>query len=592
MKIRAIAIGLCLSIVPWLPAGADEAFQAQLRHADAVRSSDPAAFVRAIDILDARRDEASLEQKQHLQLLHAYKEGFQGNFDAAVKLAEDLHGKAVDPEVKQRASLLIANSAAATRDFALGLTHLERALAATGVPDADPKLREQALAVATILYSQFDKFELSRQYADQLIAATDNPRTLCIARQQRLTALRGLGAWPSDSREVEDALAECEAVGEKVFASFIRIEMAKHLAEIGDNGAAERLLSRHLKEAEAAGYTRLISEFHSLLAGFRLERGDLVNARKLARSAIDIDSGNSASVPKVEAMKVLYEVARRNGDIHRALDYYRQYADADKAYLDDVMVRELAFRQSRAEAQQKDQAIALLSKQNEVLKLEQEVATASAQNTRLVILLLGIVLAAIGYWAYKIKRMQVAFRRLAQIDGLTGLCNRRHFHAEAEALLGRCAASGKDAALVLLDLDHFKHINDRHGHATGDRVLKQVAEACQAACRDGDLCGRLGGEEFGILSSGGDIEAARRIAEACRQRLAAIDVASFGHDQPVTASFGCTTASCSGYDFEAMFSEADAAMYRAKHGGRDRIEVRAAAADPSVHEPRIAASHG
>jgi diguanylate cyclase (GGDEF)-like protein len=591
MKIHAVTFGLCLSIMPWLSVGADEAFQAQLRRADAIRSSDPAAFVRAIDALDARRDQASLEQKQHLQLLHAYKEGFQGSFDAAVKLAEDLYGRAVDPEVKQRASLLIANSAAATRNFALGLTHLEQSLAATSGPDADPELREQALAVATILYSQFDKYELSRLYADQLIASTENARTLCIARQQRLTALRGLGAWPADPREVEDALSGCEAVGEKVFASFIRIEMARHLAETGDPDAAEKLLSGYLGEAEKAGYTRLISEFRSLLAGFRLEKGDLASARRLARSAIDIDAGNSASVPKVEAMKVLYEVARKSGDIHAALDYYQQYADADKAYLDDVMVRELAFRQSRAEAQQKDQAIALLSKQNEVLKLEQEVATTSAQNTRLMLLLLGMVLAAIGYWAYKIKRMQVAFRRLAQIDGLTGLSNRRHFHDESEALLERCADSGKDAALVLLDLDNFKHINDRHGHAAGDRVLRHVAEACQAACRDGDLCGRLGGEEFGILSGGGDIDAARRIAERCRERLAAIDAASIGHDQPITASFGCTTASRSGYAFEAMFSDADDAMYRAKNGGRDRIEIHAGTG-MSLREARMTASRG
>jgi len=227
-----------------------------------------------------------------------------------------------------------------------------------------------------------------------------------------------------------------------------------------------------------------------------------------------------------------------------------------------------------------------------VLKLEQEVATTSAQNTRLMLLLLGMVLAAIGYWAYKIKRMQVAFRRLAEIDGLTGLFNRRHFHDESEALLERCADSGKDAALVLLDLDNFKHINDRHGHAAGDRVLEHVAEACRAACRDGDLCGRLGGEEFGILSGGGDVDAARRIAERCQERLAAIDVASIGHDQPVTASFGCTTASRSGYAFEAMFSDADAAMYRAKNGGRDCVEIHATVTGTSLREARMTASRG
>jgi diguanylate cyclase (GGDEF)-like protein len=104
-------------------------------------------------------------------------------------------------------------------------------------------------------------------------------------------------------------------------------------------------------------------------------------------------------------------------------------------------------------------------------------------------------------------------------------------------------------------------------------LLKQVATACQAACRDGDLCGRLGGEEFGILSCDGDIDAARRIADRCREQLAAIDMAQIGHDRPVTASFGCTTSSRSGPAFETMFSDADTAMYRAKNSGRDRVET-------------------
>ncbi len=579
MRLIPLALGFALLLAPLAGITAPAGFQAQLEHADAIRSADPVAFARALDALDARLDEADTGQRQHLQLLHAYQKAFQGDFESAVTLARRLYAEAQDPEVKLRSSLLIANSAAATRSFALGLSHLEQALAATGAADADPRLREQALAVATILYNQFNKFELSRQYADQLIATTAEPRTRCVARQQRLTALRGLGTWPSDPREVDEALAGCEAIGEQVFVSFIRIEMARHLADIGRPDAAEALLSEHLDEAEAAGYARLVSEFRSLLAGYRLEEGDLGNARTLAREALEIDADSSASLPKVEALEVLYRVAQRQGDLPAALDYYRQYAQADKAYLDDVMVRELAFQQSRNEVQQKDQAIALLSKQNQVLKLEQEVARKSAQNTRLIVLLLAVVLAAIAYWAYKIKRMQTRFRILSQTDGLTGIFNRRHFRSEAEALLKECEASGRNAALVLLDLDNFKHINDQHGHAAGDWVLKQVADACHAACREGDLCGRLGGEEFGILSCGADGEAADRIANRCRELLAAIDTGLIHHHHPITASFGCTTTVVSGHAFEMLFAHADEAMYLAKNSGRDQVRAHVVRAE-------------
>lgn len=595
---RPILLAACLLLIPgaWTPldsrAASGRNADQQLQEADAVRSTDPSRFAGMLEELERREATLDPGQRRYLRLLQAYRLGYGGQYSAAIDLATAIFEEAPTGPIKFRAGLLAANSAATTRDFSVALKFLEDTLALdrSGIPD---ELDGQAQLVAGIVYAQLGQYEKALEYSNAVIASDSTPRNLCVANQLKFESLAHLdSARRNDAPQIRAAIAGCESIGEAIGSNLLRINLAREVAAREGLEQAIRMLESHAAEVEATRYPRLVSEYYAALAGYLLSKGDIVSAERHALLALEASHNNAQSLPRATAFKVLYEVALRRQDTAKALEHYRDYAEADKAYLDDIKTRELAVQQSRNEAQQKDQAIALLSKQNEVLKLEQEVATASAQNTRLVILLLGIVLAAIGYWAYKIKRMQVAFRRLAQIDGLTGLCNRRHFHAEAEALLGRCAASGKDAALVLLDLDHFKHINDRHGHATGDRVLKQVAEACQAACRDGDLCGRLGGEEFGILSSGGDIEAARRIAEACRQRLAAIDIASFGHDQPVTASFGCTTASCSGYDFEAMFSEADAAMYRAKHGGRDRIEVRAAAADSSVHEPRIAASHG
>jgi diguanylate cyclase (GGDEF)-like protein len=164
------------------------------------------------------------------------------------------------------------------------------------------------------------------------------------------------------------------------------------------------------------------------------------------------------------------------------------------------------------------------------------------------------------------------FRRQAQVDSLTGVSNRRHFREQAEAQLARCETANREAALVLLDLDNFKRINDRYGHAAGDWVLKQVAAACQASCREGDLFGRLGGEEFAILTCGGDLHAAERIAQQCREHLARIDTSSIDEDVPaITASFGCATTRLGGHSFETLFMHADHAMYRAKAEGRDRV---------------------
>src|SRR3546814_3277107 len=111
----------------------------------------------------------------------------------------------------------------------------------------------------------------------------------------------------------------------------------------------------------------------------------------------------------------------------------------------------------------------------------------------------------------------------------------------------------------MFDLDHFKSINDRFGHDTGDWALKKVAEHCRTFCRRVDHLGRLGGEEFAILLSGCDLRGAKRVAEDCRVRIASIDSQPSGHRFLVTASFGVTASSLSGYDLAKLLSHADKA---------------------------------
>ncbi|KAB8193362.1 diguanylate cyclase [Lysobacter maris] len=553
-----------------------------LEQADAVRSTDPARFGAALDEVDKRAGELSEPQRQHLRLLQAYRLGYGGQYPAAIGLAQDVFQSAADGPVKFRAGLLLANSAATTRDFSLALKSLENtiALPSEGIPQ---ELIEQAQLVAGIIYNQLGQHEKTLQFATSVQQMEASERSRCFASQLQYEALANLQPERSGERipRIREAIAACEAIGEAVASNLMRINLARSMAAQGDKSGAIATLQAHTEEVEKTRYPRLVAEFHSTLAAYLIDEERLDAAATHARAALEASRANTHSLPRVSAYRILYEIALARHDIPQALDNYRHYAEADKAYLDDVKVRELAVQQIRNEVQQKDQAIALLSKQNEVLKLEQQVAHTSAQNTRLLLLLLGVVLAGIGYWAYKIKRVQMAFRRQAQTDGLTGISNRRHFRDAADAQLKRCGESGREAALVLLDLDNFKLINDRHGHAAGDWVLKQVAEACKAVCRDGDLCGRLGGEEFGILSCGGDADAARRIADRCRERLAAIDASQVGHDQRITASFGCTTSRRSGYVFETMFTDADTAMYRAKGSGRDRVVLHADDATPT-----------
>jgi diguanylate cyclase (GGDEF)-like protein len=163
---------------------------------------------------------------------------------------------------------------------------------------------------------------------------------------------------------------------------------------------------------------------------------------------------------------------------------------------------------------------------------------------------------------------RISLMQSAATDSLTEALTRRAFKQEADQLISLALRHQHDLSCIVLDVDHFKRVNDTHGHAAGDEVLKSVAATCKAALRAGDLFGRLGGEEFAILLPHVDREGALAAAEKVRALIAGHQVG----DQAlkVTASFGISALSIVGKDIETLLAQADAAMYKAKHTGRNR----------------------
>lgn len=165
---------------------------------------------------------------------------------------------------------------------------------------------------------------------------------------------------------------------------------------------------------------------------------------------------------------------------------------------------------------------------------------------------------------------------LATRDPLTGLLNRREFVRQADLELARARRSGAPLSLIMLDLDHFKIINDRHGHAVGDEVLRQTARQMAGTTRQTDRVARFGGEEFVLLLPDTSAEQARHLAEKLREGLAHARVPALGI--PVTASLGVATVSgTESVTLDAMLHEADQALYEAKRRGRNCTVVAAGA---------------
>lgn len=170
------------------------------------------------------------------------------------------------------------------------------------------------------------------------------------------------------------------------------------------------------------------------------------------------------------------------------------------------------------------------------------------------------------------KRLQENLRHLASTDGLTGALNRRHFvelgaHEIAKAVPRPCPTS-----LLLMDIDHFKQVNDRFGHPVGDEVLRQGVEACRRTLRSEDAVGRVGGDEFAVLLPSTAAADAVRVAERLRRIYEQLTVSTpEGERVSVTVSIGVAHCDAGGMNMDELMRRADAALYHAKRSGRNCV---------------------
>ena len=162
--------------------------------------------------------------------------------------------------------------------------------------------------------------------------------------------------------------------------------------------------------------------------------------------------------------------------------------------------------------------------------------------------------------------------QLATIDSLTGLVNRRAFFERTDSARLLAERMRSPIALMMIDIDHFKRLNDRFGHATGDEALCVFAATAQHALRDHDIMGRLGGEEFALVLPGTDLEGALQAAERLRQAVAAAVLPTSGNQYSMTVSIGVVAIDPDEHINSAL-ARADHALYAAKSAGRDRVEL-------------------
>ncbi len=171
------------------------------------------------------------------------------------------------------------------------------------------------------------------------------------------------------------------------------------------------------------------------------------------------------------------------------------------------------------------------------------------------------------------ERTELRHRNAAMLDPLTGIANRRAFLQDAQSLAKRHVANPRPTAVLLIDLDHFKSINDRFGHALGDRVLEVFTDSARQSVRSSDLFGRLGGEEFAAVLRDSSREWAVAVAQRIRETFASAAQEVDGRPVGATVSIGVAHCQEAAFDVAEMLAQADQALYFAKERGRNRVEV-------------------
>jgi len=541
-----------------------------LQKADSIKSSNRPEFLGIINSLSSRSARLSGSQKEYLSYLKGWNAAVEGENDVALRTLKQLISQARDVTLQFRARSTLMNVEEVLRDYDAAYGELDR-LVQLLPRVADKGAREQAMMNAAQLYRAVGQTDLSLRYSQVTMDENWADRGVCRGGQQKMAALYESGRLQSVDAEVQSVIASCEKRGEYGYANEINTHIAKLYISQGRLDEAIALLKDHYDQVVQTQFVRLIAEFDALLADAYHRKGMIALAQKHATDSLAAKSQFSTTASR--ALGVLYDIAKEQGDFKAALALHEKYVAADKGSLDEVSARQLAYEKVVHENLADKLQVAALNEQKRVLQLQKELGAKAVENSRLYITLLITILAFVGLWAYKVKRSQLHFMSVSRLDGLTGISNRHSFIGSAESALVHGQKTDQELCMILFDLDHFKSINDRHGHAMGDYVLQQTVAKCRQHLGPGDLFGRFGGEEFSILLPGVSVDQAWQRAEQLRIAIAGIVASSGEAESKVSASFGISASAASGHELRQLLAHADTALYRAKRSGRDRVVI-------------------
>ena len=546
-----------------------------LDQTEAIRTKDHPQFVRRLKQIHQSAVTLTNQDRWHLRYLDAWEAMFEGNYPNSREQFQQIIRDSHDPSLAAKSTALLLMGYAVNHDYGKAVELANRLSSQLpDIPEGDTRRQVLGfLAQGWLLVGQVD---LGLKYARMMLNAMPAGESTCYPHSLEVFALSTSNSLASDSNELRSAIESCTLAGQPVSVNALRLVQ-------GDRFLAEKQPVRTIATLDSIAASIQANNYrpHMISATTMRARADeqlglYDQAVQAAQKAVAIGGLDGVSEWQRDAYGVLYRVAKRKGNAAAALDYYERYVKQDRGYLDDVSARSLAFQLAKQQSVLRQLETEGLRKENSILKLQRALDAKAVETGRLYIALLLIGLAGIALLLFRTIRSQLRFKRMATRDGLTGIHNHQNFMGECEKRLLALQKRLGHACLIWIDLDHFKQINDTHGHATGDAALRHSVAICQHQLRPSDLIGRLGGEEFGILLGDCPREQAIAIADRIRLAIESHPMALDGAVVSLSASIGVASTVTSGHDLQRLCRDADAALYRAKRAGRNCVVADAA----------------
>jgi len=535
-----------------------------------LRTKDHPQFIERLAQAHQESNNLTAAEKWRLRYLDAWETMFEGGYAKAETQFNEIIERSGDTVLAAKASALLLSNLALNRRYEEAFALANR-LATTLPTVTDPLARSMLLTNLSQMMNYAGQTDLAIKYADMAEFAMPTSVARCQAMLLKAAALYNAKRLTSSSPELQQAIDTCVGARETVVTNSALLLMGSLFIEEGQPLKATALLDRIEPTIRTNHYFPHEESARLQRAQAYAKLGNDSEAKKAALAVVAMNTGDDISEWLKEAYEVLYQVEKRQGNPVAALTYYEHFVAQDKGYLNDISVRSLAYEVSQQHQMVQALATEGLSKQNRILLLQQSLDANTVATGRLYIALLLVILASIALLLFRVKRSQLRFKRLSTLDGLTGILNHQHFMSEAERILRIQEKKLGSACLISIDIDHFKQVNDTHGHAMGDIVLQHTVAVLQEDLRPIDLFARLGGEEFGILLVGCTSSQAMATAQRLRIAIESTPVEDAGRVISLSVSVGVASTDRCGYQLSRLFRESDAALYRAKRAGRNRV---------------------